>query len=270
LTSWGMALAMHDRDSKTGSVLRKYWPESTTSVSKPSSYGRLVFGMPTYNPPAFTGGGSTTIRHKLDGVKVVDAGVGGNLGKGSTNHLCDGNDSTRWSKWPTYNFRGGNSAVIQNQSNPHDFPCFAKMYISFPLTTMPKGKVIVSARLVMHTWGGSEPSAALPSLIQVSTIKTTFSESTINWNNAPLAQENVAQNWVNVINGPTPPWPGIRYEWDVSRAVAEAYAAKLPLRLAIYEADSEMHSGKYFSLSDVEDWNAEGRPTLIIEWGDPQ
>lgn len=269
LTAWGMGIAMHDRDSKNGTPTHKYWPE-TLSLSRPATFGRLVFGFPSYTPPPYTGGGETRIQHKLNGVKVVDAGVGGNLGKPGVGHLCDGNDTTRWTKWGNYNFAGGDSVVIQNQSNPHDFPCFAKFYISFPLGTVPPGKVIVSAKLVMHMWGGSVWTEALDSLIQVSTIKSSFTESTLTWNNAPLAQENIAQTWVEVIrSNTTPPWPGIAYEWDLSRPVAEAYQAKLPLRLAIYEADSAMHSGKYFTTSDTGDWNAAGRPTLIIQWGNP-
>lgn len=275
LTAWGMGLVMHDRDTKLGTPTHKYWPEGSL-VTRPSTFGRLVFGMPTYTPPPYTPGGEPIeIRHKKDGVKVVDAGVGGNLGsptKGS--HLCGGGNVTRWTLWGNYNYAGAHDTVIQNQSNPHDFPCFAKFYISFPLSTMPRGKVIVSAKLVMHMYGGSAWTEAEDSLIQVSTIKNNFTESTITWNNAPLAQENVAQTWVEVIRtNTTPPWPGIRYEWDVSRAVAEAYQANLPLRLAIYEADSKMHSGKYFTTSntgDPEGWNNEGRPTLVIEWGDPQ
>ena len=29
------------------------------------------------------------------------------------------------------------------------------------------------------------------------------------------------------------------------------------------------HSGKYFTTLESEDWNAEGRPTLRVRWGDP-
>lgn len=82
--------------------------------------------------------------------------------------------------------------------------------------------------------------------------------------------ENVSQSWV----APIPPpgfsgWPGEAYSWDVSLAAAQAYAANQPLRLAFYEADSAYHSGKYFTSSDAEDWDAEGRPTLLITYGNP-
>jgi hypothetical protein len=40
-----------------------------------------------------------------------------------------------------------------------------------------------------------------------------------------------------------------------------------PLRLALYEADSAYHSGKYFVTSNTGDWNAVARPTLAVVWG---
>ncbi len=62
---------------------------------------------------------------------------------------------------------------------------------------------------------------------------------------------------------------GYPYEWDVTRAVVQAYQLSIPLRLAMYEADAAMHSGKYFSSSDAEDWNYQARPALIVVWGEP-
>lgn len=261
--TWGLSVIVHDRDKKPpASTSTKTWPEKASS-SKPSTWGRLVFGTPAYSPAPSTGGGTTVVRHKLDGQKVVDAGVGGNIG-----HLCDA--SAIWSKWGSYRFGGQTDVIIQNQSNLHDWPCFAKYYVTFPLSKVPRGKVIKSATLVMHLFGGSDWTQAKPSLIQVSTVNKDWKESTLTWNNAPLALENVAQTWVNPVDHAIQPdeWPGWRYEWDVSAAVAEAYAARAPLRLALYEADSDYHSGKIFTTSDTADWNAEGRPTLIIEWGE--
>jgi hypothetical protein len=56
-------------------------------------------------------------------------------------------------------------------------------------------------------------------------------------------------------------------QWDVSRAVAEAYAAGQPARLALYAADSALHGGKYFRTSDFEEYGQEDRPTLLVTWG---
>jgi hypothetical protein len=84
--------------------------------------------------------------------------------------------------------------------------------------------------------------------------------------------ENVSRAWADPVTGcgtPSVPWPCFARTWDVSYAVAQAYAAGKPLRLALYEADSHYHSGKYFTSSNTEDWNAAGRPTLTVTWGTP-
>ena len=121
----------------------------------------------------------------------------------------------------------------------------------------------------MHQFGGSNPSDAYPSIIQVLRVAQGWNESTLNWNNAPQALQNFSQTRVDVYSHPIF-WPGDPYEWDVSQAVAQAYQDGQALNLALYSADSPMHSGKYFRSSNDGDWNAVGRPTLIIEWGDPQ
>jgi hypothetical protein len=99
----------------------------------------------------------------------------------------------------------------------------------------------------------------------VHTVAENWNEATMTWNNAPLAAENVAAAWVGVF----PELPGEPREWDVSGAVADAYASGGPLRLALYESDEAYHSGKYFRSSDIDEWSAELRPTLTITWGRP-
>ena len=76
------------------------------------------------------------------------------------------------------------------------------------------------------------PAALHSSLIQVLTVGEDWNESTLTWNSAPLALENVAASWVDPLETP-PPYPGVPRQWDVSRAVAEAYAAGQPVRGAI-------------------------------------
>jgi len=107
---------------------------------------------------------------------------------------------------------------------------------------------------------------AKPSWIQVLTAAGDWSEDTITWNNAPIAYENVGGSWVNptTLTG----WPGTPRTWDVSYAVARAYARGEPLRLILYSADSDYHSGKYFVSSDTGDWNIAGRPRLDVRWGE--
>jgi hypothetical protein len=260
---WGLALAMHDRDNAAGSppIADKHWPE-VAHGTRPITWGQLVFNPAPYQPPPVPAGGTTIIRHRSAGATVMDASVGGYT-------VCgDGRDF--WTEWGYTNeafYNPGRSDFnIQNQADVADWPCFSKYYVTFPLDALPSGKVILSATLTLHQFGGSNPSRAQPSLIQVLTVGEDWDERTLTWNDAPLAVENVAAGWVDPLIT-FPGWPGVRREWDVSRAVAEAYAAGGPLRLALYEADSAYDSGKYFVSSDTGDWNAEGRPTLTIVWG---
>ena len=63
-------------------------------------------------------------------------------------------------------------------------------------------------------------------------------------------------------------WRYIDYlKWKQGPGPAQATGQ--PLQLALYSADGPLHTGKYFWSSDVGDWNAEGRPTLTVVWGEP-
>lgn len=85
----------------------------------------------------------------------------------------------------------------------------------------------------------------------------------LTWNNAPLATENLGGTWVDPVDFFN---PGVPYQWDVSKAVATAYAQQAPLRLAFYSADGAYHSGKYFWSSDADE---SVRPLLQVRWGEP-
>jgi hypothetical protein len=260
---WGMALVLHDRDDASGSpIADQVWPETMVS-QQPATWGQLAFGMPAYSPPPAIPAGTFTIRQGLEGATVVDADVGGSS-------VCGYPAAPDYfPTWGELNYAGKEFLNIQNQSDVADWPCFSKYYVTFPLDALPAEKVIISATLTLHLWGGAgegwdpEPQ---PSLIQVLITDQDWDESTLNWNNAPLAKENVSAAWVDPVDEYTGP-PGIPWEWDVSRAVAEAYVSGTPLRLVLYEADFAYHSGKYFYSSDVSEWNAEGCPTLAITWG---
>jgi len=261
-TVWGMAVALHDRDDEAGPPIGdKVWPMGM-EAQQPSTWGQLAFGMPTYSSPAAIQTETITLRHKLNGAIVTDTAVGGTIG-----NLCPGDPYYIWHEWGEANFAGAPDFNIQNQSDVGDWPCFAKYYVTFPLDALPPNQVVLSATLTLHHWGGSDPSQAEPSLLQVLTVAEEWDETTLTWNNAPLAQENVAAAWVDVDTASG--WPGTPCTWDVSGAAAEAYATGDSLRLALYESDAAYNSGKYFVSSDTGDWNAEGRPTLRVSLGAP-
>ncbi len=267
-TIWGMALVSHDRDDATGTpIADKTWPENI-ATDKPSTWGQLHFGLPSYTPPSVTPGGTVTIRHKLNGAIVPDVAVGATIG-----NLCPGDASYIWGGWGNENYAGSDGFNIQNQSDVADWPCFAKYYVTFPLGAIPVGKVILSANLILHQWGNSGPyDLVQPSYIQVLTVKEDWNEAALTWNNSPMALENVSQGWVPKVDcfGPSGgSWPCTPRTWEVSQAVIEAYNSDQPLRLVLYSSDSYQHSGKFFSTSDAGDWDEVGRPTLKVTWGNP-
>lgn len=268
-TRWRMAVVVHDRDDAAGTPIPdKSWPPSF-SPTNPLSWGVLSFGLPSYTPPPATPGETVIIRDGLSGAVVPDAGVGG-----TTPNLCPGDEEYIWNSWGEDNFGNAPDFNIQNQSDIADWPCFSKYYVTFPLGAIPPGKVILSATLTIYQFGNSgdpnAPDAPGPSWIQVLTTDSDWDEQTISWNTAPLASENIGGAWVPTIApNEWPGWPGVPRTFDVSLAVARAYNAGQPVRLILYEADSQYHSGKYFVSSDTGDWNAQGRPTLTVVWGNP-
>lgn len=264
---WGIAMRLHDRDSAAGPALTdKFWPEAM-SPDRPATWAQLHFGLPAYAPPPAAVRGVATVYHKYRGANVPDGAVGGYTTCG------DGMDFwTEWGQRVYYTFPNSNDEYgdfnIQNQADISDWPCFSKYYVTFPLPALPPGAVVVSATLTLHLFGSAgDPSQRPDSLIQVLTVNEDWNEATLNWNNAPLALENVSRAWVQPVRGNVN-FPGIPYRWDVSYAVAKAYVAGQPLRLAMYSADSDYHTGKYFVSSDTGDWNEAGRPRLDIAYGE--
>ena len=264
-TVWGLALMLHDRDDDVGTPIDdKAWPEAMDPF-RPVTWGQLAFGMPAYVPPPTTSAETITIRHGLGGATVIDVDVGGGSDCGQS----------AWpdffSTWGALNYASKDFANIQNQGDVADWPCFSKFYVTFPLDSIPVGRVVISATLTLHLWGGAgegwdpEPQ---PSLIQVLVVQEGWDESTITWNNAPLALENMSATWVEPVES-YPGRPGIPYHWDVSRAIAQAHGSGAPARLVLYESDWAYQSGKYFDTSDVDDWGQVGRPTLTVKWGNP-
>ena len=260
---WGLAVTLHDRDNAAGtSIAAKSWPPAM-SPGNPQTWGQLAFGLPARSTPPLTPSGTTTIRHGLNGAGVVDGMAGG----GTT---C-GSGLDFWEEWGEANYAGASQVNVQNQFDVADWPCFSKVYITFPLDSIPPAVEVISATLTLYQFGnaGQESEVDPPiSLIQVFTIADDWEETELNWNNAPFASQNVSRAWVEPISD-DPGLPGAPRTWDVSQVVAEALVAGTPLRLALYSADGDYHSGKYFYSSDIGVWNAGGRPTLTVVWGNP-
>lgn len=256
-TTWRLGLYVHDRDDSAGSAVPEYtWPEDL-SQTQPNSWGELVFGLPEHQPASQDVSQTVRIRHGLRGNDVPDAHVGG--------HSTCGDGLDFWTSWGEANYAGFSQINIQNQWDLADFPCFSRYYVTFPLDDVPDDRELVSAKFTMHLFGNAGPAgAAVPSWIQVLAVDESWQENTINWNNAPLAAQNISGSWVDPVGFAG--GEGVEIEWDVSVAVAEALANGTPLRLALYSADGEYHSGKYFWSSDAGDGV---RPELVVRLGDP-
>ncbi len=261
-TAWRMAVLLHDRDSLDDPVFPiQTWPPGAIDTD-PGSWGFLNFGIPSYATTKTPSGSAIIRRPTKDSSLVPDADVGGAIA-----NQCPGDEYHIWNEWANRNYGTAPDFNIQNQSDVADWPCFAKYYVTFPLDSIPPGKTIVSATLTLHQFGNAGGPEARRSWIQVLTTLEDWQESTITWNNAPLAYENLGGSWVDPITN-FPGWPGVPRTWDVSLAVVKAYQQGQPLRLILYEADSHYHSGKYFVSSNTGDWNVEGRPTLEVKWAD--
>lgn len=261
-TIWNLGVIVHDRESlQTPAQDHKTWPEAL-SIEQPVGWGQMHFGLKEYQPPAANPAGAVTVREGLNGVSVPDAAVGGTI-----DNLCPWNPTYIWNQWGEDNFGSDPNFNVQNQGDLADWPCFSKYFITFPLDEVPEGQVILDATLQIYLYGNSDPANAQDSLVQVFRVAGDWQEDSITWNNAPLAIENLAQT---VVAPSDYPWPRIPYTWDVSLAVAQAYAEGVPLRLALYSADGAIHSGKYFVGSEDAWVGGEFyRPTLEITWGRP-
>lgn len=260
-TRWGLAVKVHNQDNAADTPLSlKWWPESFRGAV-PGSWGDLVFGLPRYQAPRTTNDATYTIRNGLNNQVVTDGMVGGALG-------CFNGGANRWSALGSQSYPGATRVNIQNEWDISDFNCFSKFYISFPLGSLPKGQAVVKATVTLYEYGNAgKKGVANPSCIQVAVVGGGWDPATLAWNNAPLVQENIGQTIVNTVSWPVP-LPGKANSWDVSRALASAYAAGQSfLQLVFYSSDSAYSTGKYFYSSTIGDWNAQGRPTLQVTLG---
>jgi len=260
-TTWRMAMILHDRDDAAGTFIEPtYWPDASVDELSPQTWARICFGLPRYTPSSTAVTDSALVRDRHQGLEVKEISVGGSS-------VC-GHGRDFFTQWGDMNDPNNTTLVVQNQSDIADWPCFAKIFLSFPLDSLPKDKEVVSATLVMYLFGGSEPSQATPSWIQA-LIVSPWDSSVTTWNNSPAMLENVSGTWVEpCINFPG--WPGVRYAWDVSYAIARTLASgKDTLYVGLYSADSDYHSGKYFVGAADDGWNEEGRPALHVYVGAP-
>lgn len=258
-TAWKLGIKVQNQDSSSTTNLPLTWWPQTASDTASANWGALVFGMPTYQAPHTSNNATYTVRNGLNNQVVTDGMVGGSLScfnLGATN---------RWTLFGGTSYPGATRINIQNEWDISDWNCFSKFYISFPLNTLPSGKGVVSAKVTLNEYGHAGPTGLVnPSLIQVAAVDQGWNPATLSWNNAPLVEENISRTVVSTVSKSV---FGQSFSWDVSKALAAAYAAGQPLRLVFYSSDSAYNTGKYFFSSSVGNWNATGRPTLQATLG---
>ncbi len=293
-TVWRMAVAVHDRDTSTGipAINDKIWP-ADVNFSQPNTWGELHFGTaPAYSPPATVANQTLTITHDpANNMDFQDTHVGGHANCAAhvdpfyhvgTDMFRDfGDVNFGAAAFDFYNQQTGNTEVIslshlnvQGQEDVADWNCQSKIMIEVELDPVPAGKQIVDAKLELNMFGNAGGAGwAVPpdtSYIQAFSSMEDWNENTVTWNNAPYAAENISGTWVVPLDADEFPnnytHIPVKYEWDVSKIVAEAYATGEPARIILYSADVARHSGKYF-WSSME--NAPERiPKLHVTYGD--
>jgi len=264
-TVWGLGVYVYDRDIPGGGGMStsQSWPE-TFATNSPVSWGDLHFGDDAYAPPAVSPEGTRTVRAASTTDNTVeDAWMGGGGGC-SAGHNGGGE----------VNHGDHAELYLGSETAPTHLPCFNKSFLRFKLGSVPAGKAILSAKLTLYHWGNAgDPSApndedhGHASYAWLYTVNDPWEEMTIHWNNAPMAGENLDVQRIEVLTA-FPGWDNlVVYEWDVTKAVAEAYQAGQPVSLAVYDSASERNTSKYLVSSETGDWNAKNRPKLTIVYG---
>jgi hypothetical protein len=262
-TVWGVSFAMYDRDGAgSGNVLAPtLWPD-LSDPNTPSTWGLLHFGRRNQGGGSGTEVGRTVIRNATStGTRVQDAWVGGG-GNCSGGHNGGSND----------NHGDDTSLFIASQALSADFPCFSRSYLKFDLTAVPANATIISATLTLMQWGGAGsvpevPVAPQSSYVQVFSLAEDWNESTIHWNNAPMAMENVSGAWMAPRAPGADPVTGDPTHVNLTDLVRSTLQTGQVLNIAIYSADTGFHSSKYLGSSEAIDQYAYLRPTLTVVWG---
>ena len=259
---WRLGVQLFDRDDTAGAPIpTQFWPESF-QPDAPNTWGQLALGWPNQSHGTAPSVSTLTVRNGLNG-SVMDAPAGGGT-------VCaDPYLDDYFTGFGQANYAQADYFNVQNQGDVADWPCFSKFYITFPLTAVPPNLSVISATLTAVQFGNSGqggPPEPAPdwSLIHVFTTNEDWQDTTLTWNNAPYASENLSRAWVAPVKLP-PPVPSVPITWDVTEAVDEAYRTGQPLRLVVYSADGARNSGKYFWTSDMRDDVL--RPSLTIALG---
>jgi hypothetical protein len=57
--------------------------------------------------------------------------------------------------WGALNYAGKTFLNIQHLDPISEWPCFSKYYVTFPLDSVPEGKVVLSATMTLYQFGNA-------------------------------------------------------------------------------------------------------------------
>src|SRR3989442_13948746 len=107
---------------------------------------------------------------------------------------CGNHGLNRWTQVGGQSYSGATRVNIQNEWDISDWNCFSKFYISFPLTSLPGGKVVVSARVTLYEYGNAgQVGKANPSLIEVASENQGWNAATLSWNTRPYEHDTISR-----------------------------------------------------------------------------
>lgn len=215
------------------------WP-LTVQVGAHTWAGTLHWGLPDY--AGKSAGGMTVVSLPLS----ADATLGGSTDCGDRYDYPD-----YFVGWGTRNYYGTYNATFTNVMNEwdiSDWPCYSKYIARWTLPTLPAGAQVVSATIEMYKFGHSgylgEPTGV--NVMQVFEVSPDWDETTVSWNTAPPAGENISRTPVGectVDLCATGDW----HTFDVTELVRRAYASGGTEAAALwYTAAGQYHSGRYF------------------------
>lgn len=249
---WLVKIVNHDRDDDFVSV--QEWG------------GRFRFNRERYQ--SHSSENVLTLVNGQQGVKVEDTHVGGgsNCGIRHDPNFFDGWGDYVWGNVPQIN--------VQNQMNTEDWPCFSRVLLWFELPEGVDPSLITAAKLNMSYFGSAGYVASDAKYSTIQAIKLKEKPKTLSWNGTPQADGHIDAVGVLPVSSylGQPNYQNFDYlnppnliEFDITEAARDPDTDRF-VSIALYSADWNLHSGKFF-------WSSNGpvqyRPVISIEYGEP-
>jgi hypothetical protein len=164
--------------------------------------------------------------------------------------------------------------LAQMQWDAADWPCYAKYAAKFAMPSLGSNEVY-SATFEIWQFGNPGYGAAYAddgtkdTVFELYRISPNWGEMTINWDNAPLPQENLARRLIPPLPdtcAPTPYFycqPPVKHTFDITELVRRCKAdSAAECSFLISTSAGQYHSGKFVYSREVSEWP----PTVRIAY----